>query len=157
MGCTAIGVVTIMSEEKELFPLDIIDDILSGGKETPSDTTITIEDASTRTAEVLAPELGSDDEWKREGKVDWRRFGHLSKTDPFWMTHFRLKKKFRGGNYTKDYAEEIGNLKFSVGGRHKRISVDMQQATLGNKGTPDKPKKKRGLFDSIFRRNRDDE
>ena len=145
-----------MSEEKELFPLDTIDDILSGSKgDTPLSTTITLEDASSKTAEILAREMGSDDEYLREGKVDWRRFSHLNPVDPYWMTHFKLKKKFKGGNWSKKYADHIGNMKYSIGGRHKRLAVNMQQATSGNTPSQDKPKKKRGIVDRLLGRKKE--
>ena len=143
--------------EKEYFPLDVIDELLSdskGGK--AQSTIIEIKDASTITAQVLVPEMGSDDDWKREGKIDWRRFGHISELDPFWMGHFLLKKKYQGGNYSKGYAEQIGNLNYSIGGRHKKLAVGMQRAVSGKGEEPKKPKKDRSMLDKLFRRNKEE-
>lgn len=141
--------------DKEYFPLEVIDDLLSdskGGKAQSS--VITIKDASSVTAGILAPEMGSDDSWKREGKIDWRRFGHISDLDPWWMGYFLLKDKYQGGNWSKEYAELIGNLNFSIGGRHKKLAVGMQRAVSGKGEESKKPKKDRSVLDKILGRNK---
>lgn len=145
-----------MEKEKEFFPLDIVENILSGTQKGSSDTTtIRVVDASAIVSEKLAGELGSDAEWKREGKIDWRRFGHVDVVDPFWMAHFRLLNKFQGGDYSSRFVEEWANNNFSVEGRHKKLSVDMQKAVSGKSDPSKAPKKKRGLVDRLLGRNKD--
>lgn len=143
--------------DKEYFPLDTIDAIIKGTeKGNAGSTTIRLEDANTESARVLIPELGSDDEFKREGRVDWRRFGHNSELDPYWMAHFTLKSKYRGGRYSKSFVEQIGNLNYSINGRHKKITVDMQGAVSGKSDTREEPKKKRGIMDRLLGRNKEE-
>ncbi len=145
-------------QEKEYYPLDVIGDIIQGTKDDgSSSTTIKIEDASSRTAELLAPELGSDDAWKREGKIDWRRFGHIDIVDPYWMAHFLLLDKYDGGGYSKEFVEQFANLNFGVNGRHKKLSVDMQKAVSGRTDPSKSPKKKRGIMDRLLGRNKNEE
>ena len=141
--------------DREYFPADVIDDLLSDSKgDKAQSTVITIKDASSVTAGILAPEMGSDDDWKREGKIDWRRFGHISELDPWWMAYFLKKNKYQGGNWSKDYAELVGNLNFSVGGRHKKLAVGMQRAVSGKADESKKPKKDRSMLDKILGRNK---
>ena len=145
-------------KEKQYYPLETIDDIIQGSKAgMGTSTTVRIEDASSKTAEILVPELGSDDEWKREGKIDWRRFGHIDIVDPYWMAHFRLIDKYQGGVYATKFVEEFANLNFSVNGRHKKLTVDMQKAVSGKQSQDKSPKKKRGIMDKLLGRNKDTE
>lgn len=145
-----------MDEEKEYFPLNIVENILQGGKQGDSETTtIKVVDASSIVSEKLAGELGSDAEWKSKGLVDWRRFGHIDEVDPYWMAHFRLIDKFQGGDYASQFVEEFANLNFSVGGRHKKLSVDMQKAVSGKTDPTKASKKKRGIMDKLLGRNKD--
>lgn len=155
MGSSKSG--GLIMSEKEYFPLDVMDALLSDSKQNkPQSTVIEIRDASTVTASVLAPEMGSDDDWKRKGKIDWRRFGHISELDPYWIAHFLLKKKFQGGNYSKNYANAVGNLNFSIGGRHKKLAVGMQRAVSGKGEESKKPKKDRSMLDKILGRNKEE-
>ena len=143
--------------DKEFFPKDVMDELLSDSKAgKPQSTIIEIKDASTVTASVLAPEMGSDDSWKRKGKIDWRRYGHISDLDPWWMGYFLMKPKYQGGNWSSEYAELIGNLNFSVGGRHKKLAVGMQRAVSGKGDESKKPKKDRSMLDKILGRNKEE-
>jgi len=143
-------------KEREYYALDAIDSIIQGTKgDAPTETVFKIEDAGSKVAEILVPEMGSDADFQREGKVDWRRFGHISDVDPYWMQYFLQKPKFRGGNYTAKYVEGVGNLLFSVEDRHKKLAVSMQQASSGNRSQAEQPKKKRGIVDKLLGRNKD--
>jgi hypothetical protein len=146
-------------EQKEYFPLDTINDILDASKSSTgqSTTTIKIQDAGSETAKVLVPQMGADKDWLQEGKNDWRRFGHVSEPDPYWMAHFLLVDKFQGGDYSAKYVEQFANLNFGVGGRHKKLTVDMQKAVSGKVDTPTKPKKQRSVMDRLLGRNKDEE
>lgn len=142
--------------DKEYYPLEVIDDILSGSKDdSPTSTLIKIEDASSETSRILVPEMGSDEEYKVEGKVDWRRFGHTKPIDPFWMAHFLLVPKYQGGDYSSKLVNHIGNLNYSIGGEHKKLSVDMQKAVSGKGELSQQPKKKRSMIDRILGRNKE--
>jgi hypothetical protein len=145
--------------EKEYYPLDILDEALeSKGDGEKSSTTITIQDASTETARVLVPQMGSDKEWLEEGKIDYRRFTHIDEIDPYWCAFFSLVPKEQGGGYSKDYVELYSNFMYSVNGRHKELTVHMQRAASGvDKGLMPKQKKKRSLTDRILGRNKDEE
>lgn len=143
-----------MSKERTHFPLNIIDGIVGKGEETS--TTIKVIDAGTRAAELLIPEYGSDDEWNRKGKIDYRRFGHIDPVDPYWCTHFQLLPPEQGGGYANAFVENYANWMYSVDGRHKKLGVEIQRAVSGrDKKKPDK--KKRSLTDRILGRNKDEE
>jgi len=141
-----------MTEEKQYYPLSMVEDIQKTGEETI--TKVVLEDAGSKSAEILMPNFGSDDNWMREGKVDYRRFTHLDEVDPYWMAYFRLIEKERGGNFMSNFVEEVANFLYSVNGRHKMLSVDMQKAVSGREIKP-KEKKKRSLTDRILGRNKD--
>lgn len=143
--------------EKEYYKLNSVNDILSGARNNqPQSTTIRIEDANTETARALVPQMGSDDEWLTEGKIDWRRFSHLDDVDPLWIPYFMLIPKYQGGSYTKQYAELYANLMYSVNGRHKKSVVDMQKAVSGKADTPTQPKKNRSFLDKVLGKNKDE-
>lgn len=140
--------------EKEYFPLDILSDVTKKGDETS--TTIKIIDAGSETARVLVPQYGSDQEWLREGKIDYRRFTHIDPVDPYWCAYFRLIEKERGGGWATKFVEEYANFMYSVDGRHKKLGIDMQKAVSGKEVLPDK-KKKRSLTDRLLGRNKEEE
>jgi hypothetical protein len=146
-----------MSDEKEYFPLNTMNEILDASKSGSgsSSTTITIKDAASETAKILIPQFGADKDWLEEGKHDWRRFGHISVSDPYWMAHFLLINKFQGGDYSAKFVEQFANLNMGVEGRHKKLTVDMQKAVSGRVDTPPKPKKNRGIMDRLLGRNKD--
>jgi len=139
--------------EREYFPLDVISEATKKGDETL--TKIVIEDASSKSAEKLVGNYGSDEEWIREGKIDFRRFTHIDHVDPYWMSYFRLIEPERGGNWTSKFVEEYANFMYSVDGRHKKLGVDMQKAVSGKESQP-KDKKKRSFTDRILGRNKDE-
>ena len=144
-----------MSEDKEYFPLDAISESLKKGEE--SSTTIKIVDASSESSKILVGNFGSDrDGWLAEGKIDFRRFTHLDPVDPYWCSYFRLLPPERGGNWARQFVEEYENHAYSVEGRHKKLTVDMQKAVSG-KETQTKDKKKRSLTDRLLGRNKEDE
>jgi hypothetical protein len=72
------------------------------------------------------------------------------------MSYFSLKDKYKGGNYSSKYAEWIGNLNYSINGRHKKIAVNMQGAIGGKTESKDDPKKKRGIMDRLLGRNKEE-
>lgn len=146
-----------MNKERELFDIGDIEDALTGNSETPQSTTIKIQDASSETALILVPNMGSDKEILEQGKVDWRRFTHLDMVDPFWMAYLKLMPKERGGGFASQFVEEYGNLAYSVSGRHKKLAVDFQKAVSGDRGESKKPKKKRSLTDKLLGRNKDED
>lgn len=146
-----------MSNKKEYFDLGTIEDALTGEKELPVSTTIKIQDASSETALILVPNMGSDRVLLELGKVDWRRFTHIDEIDNFWMTYFKLIPSERGGNYARKFVEEYGNLAYSVQGRHKKLAVDFQRAVSGDRTERPKQKKKRSLTDRLLGRNKDEE
>lgn len=146
-----------MSDEKEYFPLDILDDALTGKNLDKTITTIKIEDASSETARVLVPQMGSDKEWLEKGKIDYRRFSHLDPIDPYWCAYFSLIPKEQGGGYARDFVEQYANFMYSVSGRHKQLTVNMQKAVGGDRTTPQKKRKRRSLTDRILGRNKEDE
>lgn len=141
--------------EKEYFPLDILDEAIEKDGDKTS-TTIKIEDASSETARVLVPQMGSDRETLEEGKIDVRRFTHIDPVDPYWMSFFEQIPDEQGGQWARKFVEDYANYSYSVHGRHKELVVNMQKAVSGEKTTP-KPKKKRSLTDRILRRNKEDE
>jgi len=140
--------------EREYFPLEDISDITKKGDETS--TTIRIVDAGSETAKVLVPQYGSDENWIRDGKIDFRRFTHIDPVDPYWCAYFRLIEKERGGGWTNRFVEEYCNFMYSVDGRHKKLGVDMQKAVSGKEAQP-KDKKKRSLTDRLLGRNKEEE
>lgn len=144
-------------EDGELFNLSGVDDILNNEGKVPQSSTIKLVDASSETALVLVPNMGSDKNMLEDGKVDWRRFTHLDPIDPIWMTYLLLIPKERGGNFTKQFVEQYGNLAYSVGGRHKKLIVDFQRAVSGDNKESSQPKKKRSLTDRLLGRNKEDE
>jgi len=141
--------------EKEYFPLDILDEAINKEGDKLS-TTIKIEDASSETARVLVPQMGSDREKLEEGKIDVRRFTHIDPVDPYWMSFFEQIPDEQGGQWARKFVEDYSNYCYSVHGRHKELVVNMQKAVSGEKTTP-KQKKKRTLADRILRRNKEDE
>ena len=144
-----------MTEEKEYYPLDVISDSLKKGESTS--TTVKLVDAGSESAKILVGNFGSDKEgWLDEGKIDFRRFTHLDPIDPYWCSYFRLMPKERGGNWASKFVEEYENHMYSVEGRHKKLTVDMQKAVSG-KVTQSKDKKKRSLTDKLLGRNKDEE
>ena len=138
--------------EPEYFPLETLTDVMKKGEETS--TTIKIVDAGSESARILIPQYGSDDEWLRQGKIDYRRFSHLDSIDPYWCSFFRLIPKEQGGGWASDFVEEYANWMYSVDGRHKKLGVDMQKAVSGKESQP-KEKKKRSLTDRLLGRNKD--
>jgi len=144
-----------MSEEKEYYPLDAISESLKKGEETS--TTVKIVDASSESARLLVGNFGSDREgWLAEGKIDFRRFTHLDPVDPYWCSYLRLMPPEKGGNIARQFVEEYENHMYSVDGRHKKLTVDMQKAVSGKESQP-KDKKKRSLTDRLLGRNKEDE
>ena len=144
-----------MSEEKEYYPLDVISSSLKKGESTS--TTVKLVDAGSESAKILVGNFGSDKEgWLDEGKIDFRRFTHLDPIDPYWCSYFRLMPKERGGNWAREFVEEYENHAYSVDGRHKKLTVDMQKAVSGKETQP-KDKKKRSLTDRLLGRNKDEE
>lgn len=144
-----------MSEEKEYYPLDVISSSLKKGESTS--TTVKLVDAGSESAKILVGNFGSDKEgWLDEGKVDYRRFTHLDPLDPYWCSYFRLMPPERGGNWARKFVEEYENHMYSVDGRHKKLTVDMQKAVSGKDVQP-KDKKKRSITDRLLGRNKDEE
>lgn len=140
--------------DKEYFPLDVLDDAISKEGDKTS-TTIKIEDASTETARVLVPQMGSDREKLEEGKIDVRRFTHLDPIDPYWMSFFDQIPDEQGGQWAKKFVEDYANYSYSVHGRHKELVVNMQKAVSGRETKP-KDKKKRSFSDRLLGRNKDE-
>lgn len=144
-----------MDEEKKYLPLKIVEDAIGSSAEETS-TKIEIVDAGSRAAELLIPSYGSDDAWTREGRIDYRRFGHIDPIDPYWCTYFSLLSKEQGGGYAQKFVENYANWMYSVDGRHKLIGVEIQKAVSGRESKP-KEKKKRSLTDRLLGRNKEDE
>ena len=130
---------------------DITDNI-KGNK--PESTVITINDASTETARVLVPQMGSDLTMLAQGKVDVRRFSHIDEADPVWMSHFANIPRFEGGEYANRFIDSYLNYSYSVNGRHKKLVEGMQRAVSGQPEQKEAPKH-RSLSDRILGRNKE--
>lgn len=116
---------------------------------------VTLVDASYRSAEILIPNLGSDEEYLIEGKVDVRRFSDIELIDVIWLNWFMNIPDKYGGEYARDWSYNFLNLMYSVKGKHKKIVVNMQNAISGLP-EPKKKEKDKGFF-SRFRRNKDED
>lgn len=117
---------------------------------------IELRDASTKVAEVLVPQFGSDDEFLEEGKIDTRRFTNLEPQDVIWCSWFSLVPKKYGGGYSSDFVDEYRNHRYSIGGENKRLSIGITQAVTGGAGKQRK-EEKRSLLDRILGRKKEPE
>lgn len=115
---------------------------------------IEIKDASTISAEVLVPQMGSDKKDLIEGKIDTRRWSNLYEEDVLWLSWFSLIPRQYGGEWSKAFCDEYRNHRYSVHGENKKLAVNMQQAVTGGKDTK-KDKAKRSLMDKILGRKKD--
>lgn len=125
-----------LSEEVELA---ISDEIKGEGKA----QIFEIRDASTESAKVLVPQMGTDLVLIREGKIDYRRFTNIQALDVYWLTWFSLKPKEKGGNFTKRFCEMFSNYSYSVNAQNKKLVVAMQQAISGSDKKDEKQKDNR--------------
>jgi len=100
---------------------------------------ITINDASSEVGKILVKEFGSDLEYKSQGKVDNRKFSNISSVDVFWLMFFSNVPDLKGGEYAKRICDTFLATRFSVGGGHKKTTVNFQES-LGNQrdSTPKK-------------------
>jgi len=80
---------------------------------------------------ILIPNFGSDRDYLEEGKVDVRRFSDISEVDVFWLTYFMEIDDDLGGEYTKKFCNNYLNLRYSVKGKHKKQTINMQNAVRG--------------------------
>lgn len=108
--------------------------------------TMIIEDASSVSAKILVPQLGTDKKKLAKGEVDTRRFTNITEIDTIWLTWFELVPKEYGGEYSRAFCDQYRNHRYSVNGENKKLSVDMVRAITGDKEKESKPKKK-GLLE----------
>jgi len=114
-----------------------------------------IVDASTKTAEVLIPQWGSDREYLEEGKVDVRRFSNIEKVWLLPLSYFMLKKRKHGGGYSNDWCINWLNLCYSIEAQHKKLQISLQQAVTGGKaGTPKTKDTRNWIQRNVTQRNK---
>ena len=105
-------------------------------------TRMIIEDASSVSAKILVPQLGSDRTDLAKGKVDVRRFTNIPEVDVIWLNWFMNLPKQYGGSWGKTFCENHMNLRYSVNGENKKLSVEMVRAIRGDKDEKAEPRKK---------------
>ncbi len=115
--------------------------------------TILIKDASLEAAKMLVPEFGSDDEYALEGRVDVRRFTNINDIDSIWLNWFMNLPDKYGGGWARKYCDNYMNLRYSIGGEHKKLTIDLQRAIAGSEESEKKDEKKGFL--SRFRRKKE--
>lgn len=113
-------------------------------------TTMIIEDASSVSAKILVPQLGSDRKKLAKGEVDVRRFTNIPEIDVLWLNWFMNIPDQYGGGWARNFCENHMNLRYSVNGENKKLSVEMVRAITGDKEEKKEPKKK-GLFEFLRR------
>ena len=96
-------------------------------------TRMIIEDASSVSAKILVPQLGSDRKKLAKGEVDVRRFTNIHEVDVIWLPWFSNLPLQYGGGFALSFCESYANWRYSVGGENKKLSVEMVQAITGNK------------------------
>jgi len=105
-------------------------------------TRVIIEDASSVSAKILVPQLGSDRNKLAKGEVDVRRFTNIPEVDVLWLNWFMNLPKQYGGGWAKGFCENHMNLRYSIDGENKKLSVEMVRALTNNKEDTKEPKKK---------------
>jgi hypothetical protein len=110
---------------------------------------ITINDASSEIGKILVHEFGSDISHKEKGTVDVRRFSNVSQLDVYWLMYFMNLPKQKGGEYAREICEEYMNVRYSVGGQHKKTVIDFQDSLSNNRGNAE-PKDKRNFIQKHF-------
>jgi len=90
-----------------------------------------IKDASSESAKVLVPQIGSDQSWLMEGRNDYRRFTHIKPLDVLWLSWFSNKRKEQGGRWCEKFIEAFCNFCYSINGENKKLVIAMQQAIKG--------------------------
>lgn len=131
----------------------IVNDPNQGGNDIKP-TKMIIEDASSVSAKVLVPQLGTDRNQLAKGEVDVRRFTNVTEVDVIWLTWFSNIPKQYGGGFAKDFCMEYANWRYSVGGENKKLTVKMVEAISGAKSEDKKPKKK-GVLERLGLRKGD--
>lgn len=147
-----------MTEKRELYDIEdaISDDINEGGSSSSRPEVIEIKDASLKIAETLVPQVGSDDSFLREGRVDTRRFTNVSEKQVWWLSWFDIIPPEYGGGFSRMFCDSFRNHRYSVNAENKRIAVGMTQAITGA-SRQKKDDTKRSLLDKILRRKKEPE
>lgn len=96
-------------------------------------TKMIIEDASSVSAKILVPQLGSDRNKLAKGEVDVRRFTNIPEVDVIWLNWFMNLPKQYGGAWAQTFCDNYMNLRYSVDGENKKLSVEMVRAIAGDK------------------------
>jgi len=105
-------------------------------------TRLIVEDASSVSAKILVPQLGSDRKSLAKGEVDVRRFTNIPEVDVIWLNWFMNLPKQYGGDWASKFCENHMNLRYSVNGENKKLAVEMVRALAGDKEEKQEPKKK---------------
>jgi len=114
----------------------------------PKPTRMIFEDASSVSAKILVPQLGTDRKQLAKGEVDVRRFTNISEIDVLWLSWFSRIEDQYGGEWSKGFCHEYANWRYSVGGENKKLTVKMVEAISGVK-SEDKPKTKQGVLERL--------
>ena len=109
---------------------------------------VTIEDASSVSAKILVPQLGTDKAELAKGRVDVRRFSNIDEVEAIWLNWFMQIPDAQGGDWARRFCEGHLNLKYSIGGENKKLVVEMQKAISGLSDAPEAPKKK-GILERL--------
>ncbi len=136
------------SEEDGLYPIseDVQDQISEDVKGGEGVQRIILEDASSSSAKILVPQMGTDRDMLAEGKYDSRRFTNIGEVDIIWLSWFdTLPDKF-GGGWARKWADSFRNHSYSLNGENKKLVVAMQAAISGGKDKMPKKKDDRNLI-----------
>ena len=125
------------SEYVDLLSGEIVKD--STQSQSSKHQNITINDASSAVGKILVKEFGSDLEFKKDGRVDNRKFSNISSIDVFWLMYFGNVPDLKGGEYARRICNSFLANRFSVGGGHKKKTVEFQESLGGQSdSTPQK-------------------
>ena len=146
-----------MTEEKELYDIeDTISSDINASSSASKPEVIEIRDAGSKIAEQLVPQIGSDDSFLREGKVDTRRFTNIRDRDVWWLSWFDIMMPEYGGGYSKAFCDSFRNHRYSVNAENKKLAIGMTQAITGASRAK-KDDTKRSILDRILRRKKEPE
>ena len=96
---------------------------------------IRIEDAQAQATKVLAPQLGSDKNLLREGKIDTRRMTRLNKLEIVALSYFRQEAKLEQNEWLEGFIDDYESYKMSEEGHERAKLIVEALGKLGKEST----------------------
>jgi len=109
---------------------------------------IEYKDAVSEALRIIAPQIGVDFEGLQEGKIDPRRLSRINKIESFWMSWFLHLPDNEGGEFMREFIEDMLNLNMSLEGHERsKLLVEALRAVTTSQKTQDKAKDNRNWIE----------